>query len=96
MIYPVLLPCRVLLCKTPGCFLPSLSNPTNGYNQNFKQKKEELTSKLYKLYNTSVFENKVFLHFHVYGFGHFLEMISNLHLLLFLRFVAHSFQPICR
>ncbi|CAF99105.1 unnamed protein product, partial [Tetraodon nigroviridis] len=46
-------------CKTPGCFLPSLSNPTNGYNQNFKQKKEELTSKLYKLYNTSVFENKL-------------------------------------
>ncbi|XP_056898872.1 germ cell nuclear acidic protein [Takifugu flavidus] len=50
---------RVTLCKTPGCFLPSLSNPGNGYSQNFKQKKEELTSRLYQLYNASVFDNKL-------------------------------------
>ena len=48
---------RVALCKTPGCFLQSLSNP--GSTRNFKQKKEELTSKLYQLYNTSVFDSKV-------------------------------------
>lgn len=69
-IVPVLLLCRVTLCKTPGCFLPSLSNPGNSYSQNFKQKKEELTSRLYQLYNTSVFDNKVFLCFHVCCFGH--------------------------
>ncbi|KAM8732769.1 germ cell nuclear acidic protein isoform 2-T3 [Acanthopagrus schlegelii] len=48
---------RVALCKTPGCFLQSLSNP--GSTRNFKQKKEELTSKLYQLYNTSVFDSKL-------------------------------------
>lgn len=70
---PLLLPCRIVLCKTPGCFLPSLSNPANGYNRNFKQKKEELTSRLYQLYNTSVFDNKVLMYFYVYFFGHFLK-----------------------
>lgn len=50
--------------------MPSLSNPGNSYSQNFKQKKEELTSRLYQLYNTSVFDNKVFLCFHVCCFGH--------------------------
>lgn len=50
---------RVALCKTPGCFLQSLSNPGTTYGRNFKQNKEELTSKLYRLYNTSVFDSKV-------------------------------------
>ncbi|KAK2849306.1 hypothetical protein Q5P01_009140 [Channa striata] len=45
---------RVALCKTPGCFLQSLSNPDCNYGRNFKQNKEGLTSKLYHLYNTSV------------------------------------------
>ncbi|XP_070819028.1 germ cell nuclear acidic protein [Chaetodon trifascialis] len=50
---------RVALCKTPGCFLQSLSNPGTSYGQKFKQNKEELTSRLYQLYNTSVFDNKL-------------------------------------
>lgn len=50
---------RVVVCKTPGCFLQSLSVPGSSYCRNFKQNKEELTSKLYQLYNTSVFDSKV-------------------------------------
>ncbi|KAK2904002.1 hypothetical protein Q8A73_010659 [Channa argus] len=50
---------RVALCKTPGCFLESLSNPGSNYGRNFKQNKEDLTSKLYHLYNTSVFDSKL-------------------------------------
>nr|XP_046152029.1 acidic repeat-containing protein-like [Oncorhynchus gorbuscha]XP_046152030.1 acidic repeat-containing protein-like [Oncorhynchus gorbuscha] len=46
-------------CMTPGCFLQSLSGPGSSYSHNFKQTKEELTSKLYRLYNTSVFDNKL-------------------------------------
>ncbi|XP_029917238.1 germ cell nuclear acidic protein [Myripristis murdjan] len=48
---------RIAVCKTPGCFLQSLSAPSSSHN--FKQNKEELTSKLYKLYNTSVFDSKL-------------------------------------
>ncbi|XP_077387497.1 germ cell nuclear acidic protein isoform X2 [Festucalex cinctus] len=48
---------RLALCKTPGCFLESLSNPS--YCRNFKQKKEDLTSKLYQMYNSSVFDRKL-------------------------------------
>ncbi|XP_070693231.1 germ cell nuclear acidic protein [Pempheris klunzingeri] len=50
---------RVALCKTPGCFLQSLSNPGTSYGRNFKQNREELTSKLYRLYNSSVFASKL-------------------------------------
>ncbi|XP_060783458.1 germ cell nuclear acidic protein isoform X2 [Neoarius graeffei] len=50
---------RVAVCKTPGCFLQSLSFPESVYCRNFKQNKEELTSKLYQLYNTTVFESKL-------------------------------------
>ncbi|XP_062856398.1 germ cell nuclear acidic protein isoform X2 [Trichomycterus rosablanca] len=50
---------RVAGCKTPGCFLTSLSDPTSVYCRSFKQNKEELTSKLYRLYNSSVFESKL-------------------------------------
>ncbi|KAJ3587338.1 hypothetical protein NHX12_010936 [Muraenolepis orangiensis] len=46
---------RVPACKTPGCFLQSLSS----YGRNFKQTKESLTSKLYQLYNTTVFDGKL-------------------------------------
>ncbi|KAM9795651.1 germ cell nuclear acidic protein [Neosynchiropus ocellatus] len=48
-----------LTCKTPGCFLQTLSNPGSSYERNFKQRKEDLTAKLYQLYNTSVFDSKV-------------------------------------
>ncbi|XP_049593437.1 germ cell nuclear acidic protein isoform X2 [Syngnathus scovelli] len=50
---------RLVLCKTPSCFLESLSNPTSSYCRNFRQKKEELSSKLYQLYNCSVFDRKL-------------------------------------
>ncbi|XP_023257874.1 acidic repeat-containing protein-like isoform X1 [Seriola lalandi dorsalis] len=50
---------RVALCKTPGCFLESLSNPGSSYGRNFKQNKEDLTNKLYQLYNISVFDSKL-------------------------------------
>lgn len=50
---------RVVVCKTPGCFLQSLSVPGSSYCTSFKQNKEELTNKLYQLYNTSVFDSKV-------------------------------------
>ncbi|CAK6956423.1 germ cell nuclear acidic protein [Scomber scombrus] len=49
---------RLALCKTPGCFLQSLSNPGANYSRNFKQNKADLTNKLYQLYNTSVFDSK--------------------------------------
>ncbi|KAJ8338387.1 hypothetical protein SKAU_G00373530 [Synaphobranchus kaupii] len=50
---------RVGVCKTPGCFLQSLSAPGSLYCRSFKQNKEELTSRLYKLYNSSVFDSKL-------------------------------------
>lgn len=50
---------RVVVCKTPGCFLQSLSAPGSLYCRSFKQNKDELTSNLYQLYNTSVFDSQV-------------------------------------
>ncbi|XP_052431245.1 germ cell nuclear acidic protein isoform X3 [Carassius gibelio] len=50
---------RLVVCKTPGCFLQSLSVPGSSYSRSFKQKKEELTNKLFQLYNSSVFDNKL-------------------------------------
>ncbi|KAL4648859.1 acidic repeat-containing protein-like [Arapaima gigas] len=50
---------RTVVCKTPGCFLQSLSAPGSVYYRNFKQYKEELTGKLYQLYNSSVFDSKL-------------------------------------
>uniref|UniRef100_A0AAV2MK45 SprT-like domain-containing protein n=1 Tax=Knipowitschia caucasica TaxID=637954 RepID=A0AAV2MK45_KNICA len=50
---------RTQLCKTPGCFLETLSNPGTTYGRNFKINKEELTSRLFKLYNASVFDGKL-------------------------------------
>ncbi|XP_071381483.1 germ cell nuclear acidic protein [Centroberyx affinis] len=50
---------RIAVCKTPGCFLQSLSAPGSTYGRHFKQNKEELTSRLYQLYNTSVFGGKL-------------------------------------
>ncbi|KAM6923471.1 germ cell nuclear acidic protein [Xenentodon cancila] len=50
---------RVPACKTPGCFLQSLTNPDSSYGASFKKNKEELTGKLYQLYNASVFDNKL-------------------------------------
>ncbi|XP_067312924.1 germ cell nuclear acidic protein [Pseudorasbora parva] len=50
---------RVVVCKTPGCFLQSLTDPGSSFCRSFKQKKEELTGKLYHLYNTSVFDSQL-------------------------------------
>ncbi|CAM4610327.1 unnamed protein product [Leuciscus chuanchicus] len=51
---------RALVCKTPGCFLQSLADPgSSSFCRSFKQKKEELTCKLFQLYNTSVFDSQL-------------------------------------
>ncbi|XP_030064693.1 germ cell nuclear acidic protein isoform X2 [Microcaecilia unicolor] len=46
-------------CQVPGCFLQELSNPASAFVKNFKQKKEELTRKLYMLYNSSIFNQEL-------------------------------------
>ncbi|XP_045062373.1 acidic repeat-containing protein-like [Coregonus clupeaformis] len=56
---PRLLRVSAAVCMTPGCFLQSLSGPGSSYSRNFQQTKEELTRKLYCLYNTSVFHSKL-------------------------------------
>ncbi|XP_056121157.1 germ cell nuclear acidic protein [Rhinichthys klamathensis goyatoka] len=50
---------RALLCKTPGCFLQSLADPGSSFGRSFRQKKEELTAKLFQLYNSSVFDSQL-------------------------------------
>ncbi|XP_010223117.1 PREDICTED: acidic repeat-containing protein [Tinamus guttatus] len=46
-------------CSVPGCFLQDLSNPTSQYVKYFKKNKEDLTQKLYRLYNNTIFERKL-------------------------------------
>nr|XP_015206813.1 PREDICTED: uncharacterized protein LOC102686616 [Lepisosteus oculatus] len=50
---------RIVLCKTPGCFLESLSDPRSSYVRGFKQTRQELSQKLYQLYNSTVFDSKL-------------------------------------
>ncbi|NXI55754.1 ACRC protein, partial [Chloroceryle aenea] len=47
------------MCSVPGCFLQDLSNPTSPYVKYFKKNKEDLTQKLYCLYNSTIFEQKL-------------------------------------
>jgi len=47
------------MCSVPGCFLQDLSNPVSHYVKYFKKNKEELAQKLYYLYNSTIFEQKV-------------------------------------
>ncbi|NWX36872.1 ACRC protein, partial [Notiomystis cincta] len=47
------------VCSVPGCFLQDLSNPASQYVKHFKKNKEELAQKLYKLFNSTIFENKL-------------------------------------
>ncbi|NWV30632.1 ACRC protein, partial [Grantiella picta] len=47
------------VCSVPGCFLQDLSNPTSHYVKYFKKNKEELAQKLYKLFNSTIFEQKL-------------------------------------
>ncbi|XP_075436969.1 germ cell nuclear acidic protein isoform X2 [Ascaphus truei] len=46
-------------CKVPDCFLQDLSHPKSPYMKNFKQKKEELTHRLYSFYNCTIFDQKL-------------------------------------
>ncbi|MBN3273168.1 ACRC protein, partial [Polyodon spathula] len=46
-------------CRTVGCFLRDLSNPSSSYVKGFKQKREELSKRLYLLYNSSIFDCKL-------------------------------------
>ncbi|NWV66909.1 ACRC protein, partial [Malurus elegans] len=47
------------VCSVPGCFLQELSNPTSQYVKYFKKNKEELAQKLYRLFNSTIFEQKL-------------------------------------
>ncbi|NWU52067.1 ACRC protein, partial [Dromas ardeola] len=47
------------VCSVPDCFLQDLSNPASRYVKYFKKNKEELAQKLYCLYNSTVFEQKL-------------------------------------
>ncbi|XP_035990871.1 uncharacterized protein gcna [Fundulus heteroclitus] len=49
----------IRVCKTPGCFLESLTIPGSTSGSTFKTNKEELTSKLYRLYNSTIFDNQL-------------------------------------
>uniref|UniRef100_A0A8C5WJV6 SprT-like domain-containing protein n=1 Tax=Leptobrachium leishanense TaxID=445787 RepID=A0A8C5WJV6_9ANUR len=46
-------------CKVADCFLQDLSCPKSQYVKCFKQKREELTARLYSLYNHTIFELKL-------------------------------------
>ncbi|XP_009995487.1 PREDICTED: acidic repeat-containing protein [Chaetura pelagica] len=50
---------RLRVCSVPGCFLQDLSNPASHYMKYFKKNKEELTQKLYSLYNSTIFEQQL-------------------------------------
>ncbi|XP_010013696.1 PREDICTED: acidic repeat-containing protein, partial [Nestor notabilis] len=50
---------RLRVCSVPGCFLQDLSNPGSHYVKYFKKNKEELAWKLYCLYNSTIFEQKL-------------------------------------
>ncbi|XP_071425431.1 germ cell nuclear acidic protein isoform X2 [Pithys albifrons albifrons] len=50
---------RLRVCSVPGCFLQDLSNPTSHYVKYFKKNKEELAQKLYRLFNSTIFEQKL-------------------------------------
>ncbi|NXA77821.1 ACRC protein, partial [Thryothorus ludovicianus] len=47
------------VCSVPGCFLQDLSNPASHYVNYFKKNKEELAQKLYRLFNTTIFDQKL-------------------------------------
>ncbi|NWW34084.1 ACRC protein, partial [Panurus biarmicus] len=47
------------ICSVPGCFLQDLSNPASHYVKYFKKNKEELAQKLYRLFNSTIFEEKL-------------------------------------
>ncbi|KFP06932.1 Acidic repeat-containing protein, partial [Calypte anna] len=47
------------VCSVPDCFLQDLSNPDFHYVKYFKKNKEELAQKLYCLYNSTIFEQKL-------------------------------------
>ncbi|XP_056665490.1 germ cell nuclear acidic protein isoform X8 [Monodelphis domestica] len=50
---------RKKTCRVSECFLAELSNPSSDYVKYFQLKKEELTAKLYQLYNSSIFREQL-------------------------------------
>ncbi|XP_059715349.1 germ cell nuclear acidic protein isoform X1 [Haemorhous mexicanus] len=50
---------RFRVCSVPDCFLQDLSNPASHYVKYFKKNKEELAQKLYRLFNSTIFEQKL-------------------------------------
>lgn len=56
---PPYTPSRSVACRVPNCFLQDLTNPTSAYVKNFKQKKQELTQRLFTHYNSTIFDLKL-------------------------------------
>ncbi|NXC48547.1 ACRC protein, partial [Penelope pileata] len=50
---------KLNVCSVPGCFLQDLSNPASQHVKYFKKSKVELAQKLYSLYNSTIFEQKL-------------------------------------
>ncbi|XP_069065084.1 germ cell nuclear acidic protein isoform X2 [Pleurodeles waltl] len=50
---------RSAACRVPNCFLQDLTNSTSPYVKNFKQKKHELTQRLFAHYNSTIFDLKL-------------------------------------
>ncbi|XP_075690514.1 germ cell nuclear acidic protein-like [Rhinoderma darwinii] len=46
-------------CNIHGCFLEEITSPTSIYRTYFQETKEDLTARLYELYNGTVFKNKL-------------------------------------
>ncbi|XP_026268374.2 germ cell nuclear acidic protein [Urocitellus parryii] len=47
------------MCKIPGCFLRDLEKSKKYSGKNFKQNKDELVQKIYQLFNSTVFDQKM-------------------------------------
>ncbi|XP_077148437.1 germ cell nuclear acidic-1 protein-like isoform X2 [Ranitomeya variabilis] len=47
------------ICTIQGCFIEAITSPTSPYVMDFQETKHELVTRLFKLYNSTVFENKL-------------------------------------
>ncbi|CAN2391443.1 Acidic repeat-containing protein, partial [Pristimantis euphronides] len=54
------------ICGIEGCFLHELTLPTSPYVTNFKENRDELVQRLFRLYNQTVFENKIPKDMHIF------------------------------
>ncbi|XP_077118779.1 germ cell nuclear acidic protein-like [Ranitomeya variabilis] len=47
------------ICTIRGCFIEDITSPASKYMQDFQSYKHELVTRLFKLYNSTVFENEL-------------------------------------